>query len=39
MQMFNQSRCFSGKNKIVIKNFKNIKDESPNIIDIDSITG
>jgi hypothetical protein len=25
--------------KIVIKNFKNIKDESPNIIDIDNETG
>ena len=27
------------QNKIVIKNFKNIKDESPNIIDIDNETG
>ncbi len=26
-------------NKIVIRNFKNQKDESPNIIDIDSETG
>ena len=26
-------------NKVVIKNFKNIKDESPNIIDIDNETG
>jgi len=25
--------------KIVIKNFKNIKDESPNVIDIDNETG
>ena len=27
------------QNKIVIKNFKNVKDESPNIIDIDHETG
>ena len=26
-------------NKIVIKNFKNTKDESPNVIDIDNETG
>jgi hypothetical protein len=26
-------------NKIVIKNFKNRSDESPNIIDIDNETG
>ena len=25
--------------KIVIKNFKNTKDESPNVIDIDNETG
>ena len=27
------------QHKIVIKNFKNVKDESPNIIDIDNETG
>jgi hypothetical protein len=30
---------FSSGDKIVLKNFKNIKDESPNIIDIDTKTG
>ena len=31
--------AFSSGDKIILKNFKNIKDESPNIIDIDTKTG
>ena len=41
--VINTSRCLSQNtdrnNKIVMKSFKNIKDDKPNIIDIDRKTG
>lgn len=41
--MLHSSRCMSSqnnrKNKIVMKSYKNIKDDKPNIIDIDRETG